>query len=435
MSRAALLLVAVLATCRPTDPRPDVLLIVLDATRADHLSPYGYARDTTPTLARLAADGVVYRRAVAPGTWTVPSHASLFTGRYPSSHGAHRAATDGFQVTPLDPAIPTLAERLRGAGWDTAAFCGNGAYLDPVFGLARGFGRYETKRAYPAHVLARNAVRWLRRDARFPVFLFLNVLDPHEPYRAPEPYDRLFPGKREGVTRVNARFRATREVPPPEVLEHCISQYDGELRFADAQVGVVLDELRRLGRYDGALIVVTADHGELFGEHGHLGHGGTPWDDVVHVPLIVKHPHGIGRGTVVEHPVSLVDVAPTVLEALGLPALEGAQGLPLASRSGPVFSEEPAGANDEGERAIYADDGQRVLLERVSGGERRITRYDLATDPAQTSPRDAAADPDVAALLADATRRRAAWAHAARGNAAPIAPGLAERLRALGYVP
>ncbi len=93
MSRAALLLVAVLATCRPTDPRPDVLLIVLDATRADHLSPYGYARDTTPTLARLAADGVVYRRAVAPGTWTVPSHASLFTGRYPSSHGAHRAAT------------------------------------------------------------------------------------------------------------------------------------------------------------------------------------------------------------------------------------------------------------------------------------------------------------------------------------------------------
>ncbi|TMA80612.1 MAG: hypothetical protein E6J77_18195, partial [Deltaproteobacteria bacterium] len=137
--RLALLLAALACACRAPDPRPDVVVIVLDAVRADHLSAYGYARPTTPVIDALANAGVLYRRAISAGTWTVPGHASLLTGRLPTSHGAYRAPGGTNAATALDASVETLAERLSAAGYDTAAFLANHAYLDPAFGLSRGF--------------------------------------------------------------------------------------------------------------------------------------------------------------------------------------------------------------------------------------------------------------------------------------------------------
>ena len=424
-----LLLVAVAGACRAPETRPDVVVIVLDAVRADHLSAYGYGRLTTPVIDRLAADGVLYQHAISAGTWTVPGHASLLTGRVPSSHGAYRAPGGMNAATALDPSVETLAERLSAAGYDTAAFLANRAYLDPAFGLARGFRVYETKDLYPAAQLFRRVTHWLGQESKRPVFLFLNVLDAHEPYAAPPPYDRLFPGRLEHVGDVNREYLKTGRLPAPEVLTHCISQYDGELRYMDDQIGRLLGELEQRGRYDGALIVLTADHGELFGEHGVLGHGTLPWDALVRVPLIVKYPHRVRRGTVAQ-PVSLVDVAPTILAVLGLPPLRETQGAPLWERSGPVLAEE-LGPDGGGTRALY-DDAGHVLFAQGDGDSRQLALYDLGTDPGEEQPLPAEGvgarlDTELSSFLARLPR-------APRGPIATRSPKVQERLRALGYV-
>ena len=427
--RLALLLAALACACRAPDPRPDVVVIVLDAVRADHLSAYGYARPTTPVIDALANAGVLYRRAISAGTWTVPGHASLLTGRLPTSHGAYRAPGGTNAATALDASVETLAERLSAAGYDTAAFLANHAYLDPAFGLSRGFRVYETENLYPAANLVRRVTHWLDHEARRPAFLFLNVLDAHEPYAAPPPYDRLFPGRLEHVGDVNAEYLKTGRLPAPNVLAHCVSQYDGELRYMDDQVGRLLAELRRLGRYDGALIVLTADHGELFGEHGVLGHGTLPWDALVHVPLIVKYPHA-SRREIVDRPVSLADVAPTILTMLGLPPLRDAQGAPLWERSGPVVAEEVSPTGDVA-RAVYDDTGH-VLFAQDNGERRQVALYDLGTDPNEEQPlpvegAGARLETELASLLAGMAR-------APRGPVPTRTPKLQERLRALGYV-
>jgi arylsulfatase A-like enzyme len=428
--KCALLVLIVLAcSCRTADPRPDVVVIVLDAVRADHLSAYGYGRLTTPVIDRLASDGVLYRRAISAGTWTVPGHASLLTGRLPTSHGAYRAPGEMNAATALDSSVATVAERLSAAGYDTAAFLGNHAYLDPAFGLSRGFRVYETDNLYPAATLVRRVTAWLDHEARRPAFLFLNVLDAHEPYAAPPPYDRLFPGRLDHVGDVNHEYLRTGQLPTPEILTHCVSQYDGELRYMDDQLGRLLAELQRLGRLDGALVVLTADHGELFGEHGVLGHGTLPWDPLVHVPLIVKYPHASRRGAEAR-PVSLVDVAPTILSVVGLPPLPDAQGAPLWERSGPVVAEE-LGPTGDGARAVYDDTGH-VLFAQGGGESHQLALYDLGNDPDEERPLPVEGagvrlETELTALLAGMSR-------APRGPVATRNTKVQERLRALGYV-
>lgn len=438
MPRATLALLAVAGVvgavaCGLFERRPDVVVIVLDTLRADHVSAYGYARRTTPRIDALAAEGVLYRRAIAPGTWTVPSHAGLFTGRPPVEHGAYRVPDAPHAVSSLNAGVETLAERLGAAGYDTAAFVGNETYLDPSFGMARGFELYRTDDTRPGERLANRVTRWIRRRARRPAFLFVNFLDVHEPYRAHPPYDTRFPGKLpEDPGDVTARFAATGELPAPAVLTHCISQYDGDVAYVDAQLARILDELAKHGRYDNALIVVTSDHGDLFGEHGRLGHGGIPWDALVHVPLVIRYPRGAHRG-VEDRVVSLVDVAPTVLAVLGLPPLAGAPGRPLWAPSRPVVAEE---MNPDGtiERALYDDAGTRVVLEHAAKGGRRLALYDLAADPGQEQPVEPGdAEPDrhlVAAL--DAYERGAAAV--VRGPVVVPNGKQLDRLRALGYV-
>jgi arylsulfatase A-like enzyme len=430
MMRLALGTLLLLAACRPADPRPDVVVVVLDAVRADHLSGYGYEHETSPHLDALARENVLYRRAISAGTWTVTGHASLFTGRLPTSHGAYRAPGGWNAASALHDSVPTLAERLRAAGWDTAAFAANQAYLDPVFALDRGFARYETEDLYPARRLADRVTSWLRWRARWPVFAFLNALDAHEPYAAPPPYDRHFPGRLDGVGDVNRAYLKSGLLPAPNVLAHCISQYDGEIRYMDDQLARVFAALVRAGRWDNALVVVTSDHGELFGEHGMLGHGTLPWDPLVHVPLVVKYPNGARRGTV-DEPVSTVDVAPTVLATLGLPPLPDAQGRPLWERTGLVVAEEH-GANGDVARAAYDGEGH-VLLERVEGDARALTLYDLRADPAQERPLPPG-DPRAERLGRELAALVGALPRAPRGAVPEPDAEHQQQLRALGYV-
>jgi arylsulfatase A-like enzyme len=290
------------ANCRSSSPELDypgydLLVITLDTTRADRIGAYGYAAARTPGIDELAAQGVRFDEAFAPSSTTLPSHASLFTGLYPPSHGAR---TNGSFA--LDPEHATLAELLAREGYQTAAFIG--AFpLDSRFGLDRGFELYDDtltprERSNKPHYAERNAVEvtaaalsWLRESARpgAPLFMWVHYFDPHAPYRPPQ---------------------------PPQ-------GYDGEIAFVDSQVTRLLravDEVRGLQR---TLIVLAADHGESLGEHGEETHAMFVYDATLRIPLVLANPVLVGEGrTVGDRIVSLVDVFPTVLDLLevGLPA-------------------------------------------------------------------------------------------------------------------
>ena len=284
----------------PPPPRApaNVVLITLDTTRPDHLGVYGYERATSPTLDMLAAESQVFDNAYSTSSWTLPAHASLFTGMLPTSHGADKDP-DGALVlsaavetpeswkiyranAPRDD-VQTLAEVLKGAGYATGAVVG-GPWMKRVFGLGRGFDSYDDENVVAdgraAGEVTERARTWLRAQ-KTPFFLFLNYFDPHTPYTAPTPY----------VKRVLGAEPFSRDASQDQ---KALLLYDAEIRYTDDQIALLFLELRRLGLYDSSWIVVTADHGELFGEHDRHGHGVTLDQEVVRIPLIVKPPLGVG---------------------------------------------------------------------------------------------------------------------------------------------
>src|SRR6185295_19211933 len=258
---------------------PDVLLITVDTLRADHLGAYGDAQALTPVIDGLAARGARFAQVIAPAPLTLPSHASIFTATTPFTHGVRDNA--GFV---LGPALPTLAERFRAAGYSTAAFV-SGYPLHRRFGLARGFDQYDDRltrggdRARPAAVERRAdetiaAVEtWLGRPApgpRRPMFLWVHLFDPHAPYEAPEPYRTRF-GER---------------------------PYDGEVAFVDAQIGALLQRVTQARPDRASVVAVTSDHGEGLGEHGEPTHGLFVYDSTIRVPLVLAGP-GVPAGRVI----------------------------------------------------------------------------------------------------------------------------------------
>jgi arylsulfatase A-like enzyme len=420
---ACLVLACSLAGCRRLDGRPSVLLVVLDTVRADHLSLYGYPHRTSPTLDALGAEAMVYTQAIAPGTWTPPSHASLFTGLMPSEHRVgHLREGIGGGIRALDPGVPILAEAMAASGYRTAAYVANYGFLDPVFGLARGFEDYKRENLRPADRLATRVSGWIARDRPGPFFLFLNVMDAHGPHKAPPGYDRMF-GPADGLPAARAPAG-----PDPVEAARRIAQYDGEIRWIDDQLARIFDALRRVGRWDETMIVVTSDHGELFGEDGRWGHGGDPIRPLVRVPLIVKYPHGTPRGRD-DRPVSLASVPASVLAVAGEPPFPGTEPA-LAAAPGVAVSEYVL--DDRSVRAVFAGDG-RMLVERVgaAAGERRAFRV---RDGAEPVPLDDAAE---AARLDAALAAYAAALEAPRPGPVVFPEAdraLAEKLRQLGYI-
>ena len=327
--------------------RPNVLLIVMDTVHADHLAAYGYQRDTTPNLRELARDSMLYTNAISASDITLTSHASLFTGMYPSWHGAYCDPQNAAYGRAISNSYPTVAELLHSAGYQTSGVAAN-LYLRADFGLERGFDRFRIPRPVPL-LAAENAFMLrgaLRRGlstvfdtAQFdrlyalgedinselfadlaafskpgaPAFIFVNYMDAHFPYVPPSPYDARYPGRRPGMTQDDLeseqKVLVSGNGAVPAYQSHCVSQYDGGIAYVDHQIGEVVTWLKRHGAYDNTMIVVTSDHGEAFGERHRVGHANSPYQNLLHVALIVKYPHTAQRGAE-ERPVSLSDVDP-----------------------------------------------------------------------------------------------------------------------------
>jgi arylsulfatase len=290
----------------------NVILISLDCVRADHLGAYGYERSTStsPRLDELAREAVVFERATAVSSFTHPTHMSMLTGLPPSIHGVSRWRKP-------DSSVAYLPEILSQAGYRTNGIV-SGPLLSQSFGFERGFHVYhafhdETR----APELAKAALEMLRRGRGQPQFLFLHFFDAHWPYWPGDELNTLF-GPLSGDT--SGLLNKVRNQIPPESdqdVQHMMDLYDAEIVYLDREVGRLLDELKKAGMYESSLIIVTADHGEAFLEHGFWEHGQTLYQEMVHVPLLVKWP-GKPAPLRVEGLVSQTDIFPTILEAAGI---------------------------------------------------------------------------------------------------------------------
>lgn len=418
---------------------PNFLLISIDALRADHLSCYGYDRHTSPVLDRLASRGTRFSRAFANTHGTPPSHATLFSSLYQETH---RVGVGTGQVTPADNTMPAeiemVQEILGGAGWSTVAVTGGG-YMAARFGFNRGFDDYVDA---PRRVDRAAGILFEHlRDAvarRRPVFAFLHTYQVHSPYDPPRRFRSLFgefqgsiEATSEALLEINSS--ATREFSR-EDFEYLESLYDGEIRFTDEVLGRLLDSLEGIGFLDQTIVIVTSDHGEEFGEHGGVLHGGKLFEELLHVPLIISG-NGIDSGVVDPSLVSLVDIAPTVLALAGLEVPRTMEGRNVFDRS-----PSPGKWRDQRVFAQYSDGLYCVrtprwkLLQRAAN--QRVKLFDLRRDPGEQS-NLGERYPDVAKRLVselEEWRSRRPRLELGPRQGLELSDEMADELRALGYV-
>jgi len=432
------------AGARPGDgPSHDVapagvLLVILDAAAAGHFGCYGYGRRTTPEIDRIAAEGVVYERAYSPAVFTRSAMASIWTSQYPDQHRVGVDPDVGIAVN-----RPTLAELLSAGGIETAGFIGN-----PVargFGLDRGFSEFRSvyeqktnlgrvthaeafRSVLPAFFAARRAPR---------LFAYVHYLEPHFPYDPPEPFNTLF-GPDAPLTIADRRqldwssaVNDGRIEPTPDEVDHLRRLYDGSLAYVDQEVGFLRRTLEQAGRWDRMLVIVAADHGEGLHEHGWIGHMKKVNEEAARVPLVMRYPAGRGpAGTRVGEVVSLLDLAPTVADALGVAVPGGTfQGRSLI-RGAPGSRVVTRNSDTETDYAV-TEDRYRLIFHT---SDRAQQLFDTAADPGETR---------------DLAESRPAWAAAHRqalqrfllalqpetpAPIRPLSPSELEALRALGYV-
>lgn len=343
--------------------RPNVVIYLIDCLRADHMGAYGYERPTTPFLDRFAAEGTLFLNAYAQQTWTRPSIASLFSSHY---NLAHQVNTMG---KTLPESFVTLAEVLSAQGYATGHFSDNGN-VGKSTGLIQGFEHISHKGLTGWPDFRRidfSAVAPLlreRTEQQRPFFLYIHTLELHAPYAPPPPYDtRYDPGYR-GLTGVDPQRALNAEVMTHKnsrrisqrELEHLTALYDGLINLADEKFQTFVRLLQDSGVYDNTLLIVTADHGEAFGEHGRLEHGHAPYQELIRVPLLIRFPRQVSSGQVLSDNVQLIDLAPTVLESIGLPIPEDFQGRSLV----PLLTGQREGWQNA---AVYAEgeDGAKLV--------------------------------------------------------------------------
>jgi arylsulfatase A-like enzyme len=393
---AAASTILALATCAPTGPRPNIVIIIMDTARQDHVSCYGHGRRTTPNLDELARESTVFREAYSVSSWTAPSHASLFTGLYPVAHGCTQ------ENWTLREDVVTLAEALKLVGYQT-----HGITENPTISASAGFGQgFDSYREIwrpadygdenPAYHLLQGVLAKLDRET--PFFLFVNFIEPHAPYNSSRQFIGTYVEDPESGPNGNhgKDFYIGRVTRTDEDFRHMKALYDAEILYTDHQIGRIVRQLKAEGMWDETIFIVTSDHGENIGDHGHMEHYFSLHETTVRIPLMIHYPDLFAPGAEDTQPTQLTDLFPTLMNHLGLDPGE-AQGIdlldPTARTNRPLLCEFywPAQALH-----AYGEDWDEPALNRwkrhlravIYGGDKLIWAsdgdhelYDLAEDP------------------------------------------------------
>ena len=415
-------------------PGCNVILISIDTLRADHLTCYGYERDTTPEICRFFADGTRFESAYSQSSWTAPAHASMFTGLLPARHGV----TYG----PLIPTLtghPTIFQLFREKGYITAALYGGG-YVNPVMPSSHvDFKRVIELR----HDLGKQLEDALRsKPGARPFFLFLHGYDVHTPYAPKENYFAESRPEIDRLSRENryckyqdaadrSRYLAPESIPSDQsTQEYLESLYDSEILEVDRSLGSLFQHLRSRGLLDQTILILTSDHGEEFWDHGSCEHVKTVYNELLHVPLFVRIPGGVGH--VESTPVAAnIDILPTIVEALGWPApasIDGESLLRPAPRD--IFSEAQFHYDSQHLRRYSVVRGSEKLIYDANADARAW--FDLEADPGEQQPRTAGGDP--ARSLLDALTKYIERGAPVVQHDGALDPQTLEQLKQLGYI-
>lgn len=447
---ASLLLAGLLACGKPSTPR-SLIVICIDTLRADHVGAYGYERDTTPHLDALAREGVLFEKALSTSNWTVPAVASFFTSAPPSRHGAGLPGAlknlDEVPPTAIAPDLGTLTDVLKAQGFRTGLFSAN-PFLYGSF--QRSFDESVVGRMQ-GESLVDAAIEWSRQSTGERTFLYVQFMDAHQPNNPPEPYFNLYPtpdaGPRE-PRHADWRYGALLDPDDPafrNFRDHRTAVYDGSIRYIDDQIRRLLDGLEAAGMLRDSLVVVYSDHGEELWDHAAeqaglgddprgiwgIGHGHSMYQELLHVPLILWRGDRTAS-RVVDCPVSILDIAPTVLDILGIERLETMTGRSL---TGLIDRSDKCGRRAlVAESPAYGPDSAALVLwpkKLVRRGEHSML-FDLERDPGERQD-VASTDPESTRALAAILGRFEQVRHDT-GPAHEIDPETLEQLRSLGYL-
>ncbi|MBN1824620.1 MAG: sulfatase [Candidatus Eisenbacteria bacterium] len=436
-------------------PRPNILLVSIESLRADHVGCYGYGRPTTPNVDRLAREGTVYRHAFSQTSWTLTSHATLFTGLYPTAHGVieprHR----------LGDSYRTLAETLAERGYQCAGFA-SGPFLRTPYNLHQGFEIWDDSPAAPDQESAHADITNPRmeglltsfleedRDPNRPFFLFAYLWDVHYDFLPPPPFDTLFVP--EDAEPIDATSFETNPLIHPAMdsaaLRWIVAQYDGEIRCTDELLGRLWDRMRSLGLWENTVIVVTADHGEEFFEHGDKGHKKNLFVETLHVPLVVKWADGRPAASD-DRLAGLLDLFPTLARLGGGGPGDEPQGIdlnePARGPEDPLFHELVTTFYGRGAAGRMEKRGEQWWAVRrgdyklVSAPDRRMNLlFDAAADPRELHPieteRPELLERYLRLLAPWQSRMRAVAERHGEAESVRLSEEERERLEALGYV-
>jgi len=462
----AIITLVAITHCAPSPgAQPNLVLIVIDTLRADHLGTYGYERATSPHIDGLAKRGLVFAHALAVSSWTKPSVASLFTSRYPSEHGAISFERD------LPSTVPTLAETLREAGYRTVGVSGNFVHVAERTGFARGFDAFETLvfevagpasemllampgedgeldylRAPTGSEVNRRVLDLLPAADAGPIFLYVHYMEPHPGYEPPEPQRSAFvtdaaahargaPATAKYLSDLAARAA---DLEPGE-RQRLIDLYDAEIATVDAAVGELVQKLEDGGYMENAVIAVTSDHGEEFGEHGGWFHGLTLFGECLRIPIVLYDARRDERGVRREEPVDLLDLPTTLLALARVPPPPSMHGRDLLAAEPPARDLVAELHRDPVFEDHVRPRVQRLALTRwpwkaIAGFDGSRSFYRLDRDPEERRPLREGAGEVPSELLAVVSDLERSLARAEPGSdAPPVDPETRAGLRALGY--
>jgi arylsulfatase len=453
---ALMVVVGMVTACQPSPAPPNVILLTIDTLRADHLGVYGYPRDTSPTLDAMGRAGTVFARCYAQSVTTRASHASLFTGCYPRTHGVVSNVEEY-------PDRPSLMTALRGAGYATAGFVSS-VVLNRNFGVQRQLDHFddaatsaEVNRPAMAERSARDTLRAAlqyieQRDPTRPFYVWIHLIDPHGPYTAPDEPDRYVgdayakPGRR--VLPLGGGNAGFGEIPKYQILngiqdpDYYVARYDAEIRYADDAIGELVARLRALGLWERTLMAVTADHGETLDEPTHrryFSHGLIAYEEVARIPLIVHEPAGGKRLAAVDakKPALSIDLAHTILDLVGVAIPDAFDGRSMvrAQRTedeiifsfgsyGTPLTEQRLGTQLSVRRGPW-----RYIINSLDGAEEI---YDHRSDPTESTNLASANPPELADLRRILADFRAG--PGARNPESAVSEEERQKLRSLGYV-